>query len=143
VIIGVDGKEPFVLELYADEAPLHASSFLALARGGYYTGRSVIGVDAVNGVRFEQHDGDHHPLLGQPLRPEDSLLPFARGSLVSVPVYSRDGERWDAVGEWQITLLPRPDLRGRGTCWGRVYIGMRVVDRLAPGDRIASIEIVD
>ena len=96
-----------------------------------------------NGVRFERHDGDHQPLLAQPLRPEESLLPFTRGSLVSVPAYSRDGERWDAVGEWQITLLPRPDLRGSGTCWGRVYIGMRAVDRLAPGDRIASIEIVD
>ncbi len=47
------------------------------------------------------------------------------------------------MGDWQITLLPRPDPKGRETCWGRVHLGMHVVDRLAPGDRIASIEIID
>ena len=37
----------------------------------------------------------------------------------------------------------RPDLQGHVTCWGFVYMGMYVVDRLRPDDVIAATEVVD
>ena len=43
--------------------------------------------------------------------------------------------------QWFITLSPQPRLEGRYTVFGKVVLGMEVVERIMPGDRILRVTV--
>jgi cyclophilin family peptidyl-prolyl cis-trans isomerase len=45
--------------------------------------------------------------------------------------------------QWFVTHSPQPHLDGGYTVFGRVIEGMKVVDRIARGDRIRRISIIE
>ncbi|MBI3551795.1 MAG: HEAT repeat domain-containing protein [Elusimicrobia bacterium] len=130
VVIETD-KGDIALSLAADEAPLHAASFLRSVKRGLYDGtiwhRVVSGFVVQGGDPRGSGWGD----AGFSLRDEINRLPFVRGS-VGMPKAGKD------TGGCQlfITHIPTPHLDGRYTVFGSVVSGMDVVDRLEPGDRI-------
>jgi cyclophilin family peptidyl-prolyl cis-trans isomerase len=62
--------------------------------------------------------------------------PFVRGS-VGMRISGRD----TAQGDLFITLLRRPERDGRYTQLARVISGMKIVERLLPGDMIKRAEV--
>ncbi|HEU5319564.1 MAG TPA: peptidylprolyl isomerase, partial [Methylomirabilota bacterium] len=59
-----------------------------------------------------------------------------------VVAMARSQDPDSAGSQFYITLAPAPFLDGQYTVFGRVVKGMDVVDRVKPGDRIASVRIV-
>jgi hypothetical protein len=148
--VSIRGKGMLILDLFLDEAPHHAASFMALARSGFYDGRRVERGDALSGVilcdaRFE--DG---PLAGAPLPDERQLSPLLRGAVFSLPAAGlaggpapADRAPWTAAGSIAIAHLPHPELAGRAIAWGRVALGIEVLDRIVEGDVIERVEVRD
>ena len=144
----VEGRGEFVLELFPNEAPLHVGSFLALARSGCLVGQTVAAVGVDRGVVLRVPEGESAPtLLNAPLPPEVTRRTIARGSLLGVSGFESQllgpPARGETARQVRITLIPRPELEGSATCWGRVSMGMFVVDRLQPGDAVAAVEVID
>lgn len=127
----VTSKGPIVLELLADEAPVHSAAFLDRCRSGFYDGlpfhRLVPGF-VVQGL---DPRGDGYGGGGHTLRGEVNAMRFDRG-VVGMPDSGPD------TGGCQIfiTFRPQPRLDDRYTVFARVEEGMDVVDRLDVGDQV-------
>jgi HEAT repeat protein/cyclophilin family peptidyl-prolyl cis-trans isomerase len=144
-----DGRELFTprailhtprgrIEILLDivEAPLTTSSFIELARRGFYNGlpfhRVIPGFVAQGGD--PRGDGSGGP--GYTLRCEIGQRPFGRGA-VGMAHSGKD----TGGSQFFITLSPQPHLDGLYTVFGWVASGMDVVEQLRPGDRIERVEI--
>ncbi|MEM7166471.1 MAG: peptidylprolyl isomerase [Planctomycetota bacterium] len=130
-------KGTFTTELYLEAAPLHVSNIVHLARTGFYEGlifhRVVPGFVVQGGD--PRHDGWGD--AGYHIPDEINQIPFLRGTM-GMPKTSDPGS-----GGCQIFInhLPTPHLDGRYTVFGRVVLGMEVVDALEVGDRILSVRV--
>ncbi len=120
-----------VVELYLDDAPEHVSRIIDLARRGFYDGllfhRVVPGFVVQGGDPRGDGWGDGGYHVPQEINPR----PFLRGS-VGMPTAGPD------TGGCQLFIdhLPTPHLDGRYTVFGRVVLGMEVVDQIQVGDEI-------
>ena len=142
----VDGGHPqltlstsrgeITLELYLDDAPVHVSNIIHLARNGFYDGldfhRVVPSFVIQGGDPWTNGWGD----AGYHLPDEINPHPYLRGTL-GMPKAGKD------TGGCQIfiTHLPTPRLDGNYTVFGRVIAGMEVVDAIEVGDRILSVRV--
>ncbi len=134
-----DDRE-FVVEFDAAAAPFHASALVLLAETGYFEGRELVSADWRSGIEVTAPAvSADFPLAAEPLPAARVHEPILRGSLF-VP-FVAPGVPVTTAGELWIALVPRPRLRAASRI-GRVVLGMRVVDDLAPGDRIESVEVV-
>ncbi len=125
-----------VLELYLDAAPRHVSNILQLTRRGFYDGllfHRVVPSFVVQGGDPLGHGwGD----AGYFLPDEINDIPFERGTL-GMPKAARD----DGSCQIFITHLPTPHLDGRYTVFGRVVLGMEVIDRIEVGEPILRMRV--
>jgi peptidyl-prolyl cis-trans isomerase B (cyclophilin B) len=128
-------RGPMEIQLFREDAPITVSRFVLMARHGLYNG-AELGTDAlartVEGSVRPGHPGFHT------IHNEVNMRPFERGSIG----FALAGEGSD-TGSFFIALKPLPDRDGRNTCFGRVISGMQVADKLAPGDRIHQITIIE
>ncbi len=137
----------FVIELYADKAPVTVNSFVFLAREGYF-----------NGVTFHRVLKDFMAQTGDPTGTgyggpgytfvnEDSDLTFDKAGVVAMANSGRDTNG----SQFFITFAPAEYLNGDYTIFGQVISGMEVVNNITlrnpddkpdyTGDVIESIEI--
>lgn len=126
------------IELAVLEAPLTSENFTTLARQGFYDGLTFHRVvpNYVAQTGDPRSDSEGGP--GYTLRDELNELPFLRGTVGM----ARD---WADTGGSQffITYSPQPQFDGRYTAFGRVVVGMDVVDQLQPGDFIERVLVWD
>jgi HEAT repeat protein/cyclophilin family peptidyl-prolyl cis-trans isomerase len=132
----IAGRGTILLELFVLDAPLHVAAFARLAREGRFNGRKVQSVDPLRGVLFCDPLARTSPdgLEGAALPEEMSPASIHRGALLSV------GGR---AGSVFVAHVPLPDVEGSATCWGKVALGMEVLDRVEADDSISGVTILD
>jgi cyclophilin family peptidyl-prolyl cis-trans isomerase len=139
----------FVIQLYADKAPITVNSFVFLARQGYFDGvtfhRVLQGFMAQGGDPTGTGGGGP----GYEFVNEDSDLTFDKAGVVAMANAGRDTNG----SQFFITFAPQPTLNGGYTIFGQVTSGMDVVNAITlrdpqqnpsfTGDAIQSITIAE
>jgi len=139
----------FVIDLFADQAPLAVNSFIYLAENGWFDGitfhRVLPGFVAQTGDPSGTGYGNPGYRFGNEV---NSDLVFDRAGLVAMANSGPDSNG----SQFFITYAPAPDLDGGYTIFGEVLEGMEVVESitprnpqqgvdLPPGDMIISVTI--
>ena len=139
----------FVIQLYADKAPITVNSFVFLARQGYFDG--VIFHRVLEGFMAQGGDptGTGMGGPGYEFVNEDSDLTFDKAGVVAMANAGRDTNG----SQFFITFDPVERLNGGYTIFGQVISGMEVVNGITrrdpsqnptfPGDAIESITITE
>ncbi|MDO9129306.1 MAG: peptidylprolyl isomerase [Anaerolineales bacterium] len=139
----------FVIQLYADKAPLTVNSFVFLARQGYFDGVTFHRV--LEGFMTQGGDptGTGMSGPGYEFVNEDNDLKFDKAGVVAMANAGRDTNG----SQFFITFAPVERLNGGYTIFGQVISGMDVVNGITrrdpdqnptfPGDAIESITITE
>lgn len=139
----------FVIQLYADKAPITVNNFVFLAREGYYDGVTFHRV--LDGFMAQGGDptGTGFGGPGYEFENEDSDLSFDRPGVVAMANAGRDTNG----SQFFITFAPVERLNGGYTIFGQVTSGMDVVNNLTrrdpeqnpsfEGDAIETITIAE
>jgi cyclophilin family peptidyl-prolyl cis-trans isomerase/HEAT repeat protein len=131
-------KGAFTIELLADDAPLNVDNFVQLARRGYFNNITFHRVVPNFVVQGGDPRGDGNGGPGYQIRCEINEVPYERGA-VGMALSGKD----TGGSQWFVTHSPQPHLDGGYTVFGRVVAGMNVVDMVARGDRILSINVTE
>ncbi len=132
------GREEFILELLEDQAPITVANFINLVEQKAYDGTRfhlaesaavVVGGDVKSKTGDPADDGAGGPGY---VIPDENKLPLARnhfrGSLSMVNTGPKT-----AGSQFFITLVPKHEMDGHFTVFGRVIEGMEAVDRISRG----------
>ncbi len=131
-------KGAFTIELLPSDAPLTVDNFVELARKGYFNNVAFHRVVPNFVVQGGDPRGDGNGGPGHQIRCEINTATYDRGA-VGMALSGKD----TGGSQWFVTHAPQPHLDGGYTIFGRVAEGLEVVDRLARGDRIRSVQIVE
>jgi cyclophilin family peptidyl-prolyl cis-trans isomerase len=126
------------LELLAHDAPLTVENFVALARKNYFDNIAFHRIVPNFVVQGGDPRGDGNGGPGYQIRCEINTTPYDRGA-VGMALSGKD----TGGSQFFVTHSPQPHLDGGYTVFARVADGMDVVDRLARGDRILSITVLE
>ncbi|MBE0669504.1 MAG: peptidylprolyl isomerase [Anaerolineales bacterium] len=120
----------FVIELYADKAPITVNSFIFLAREGYFDGVTFHRV--LEGFMAQGGDptGTGMGGPGYSFVNEDSDLTFDKPGVVAMANAGRDTNG----SQFFITFVPTPELNGGYTIFGQVIEGLEVVNGITRRD---------
>ena len=128
------------LDFYPQYAPKTVNNFVFLAREGFYDGVTfhrvipdfvIQGGDPTGtgrggpGYRFEDE------VAGNPLKHERGVMSMANAGP------GTNGS------QFFITHSPQPHLNGKHTVFGKVVLGLDVVDAIRQGDRMVRVSIVE
>ena len=123
-----------IVELFPADAPFTVQSFLRLVDRRHFDGLVWYAVQPGVMVKSGDRRGDGLANVVAPVRDESSAQPFRVGSLGLV----LDGP--DTGGNrFFITLRPSPELASTHTAFGRVVVGLDLLDRLTLNDRIRRV----
>ena len=126
--------------LYPSKAPVTVANFLNLAKRGYY-----------DGIKFHRVIPDFMIQGGDPTgtgsggpgyRFEDECTPELKHDKPGIFSMANAGPGTNG-SQFFITHVPTPHLDGKHTVYGSVTKGQDIVDAIAQGDKIKSIEILD
>jgi len=126
--------------LYAAKAPVTVANFLNLAKRGYY-----------NGLKFHRVIPDFMIQGGDPTgtgsggpgyRFEDECTPDLKHDKPGIFSMANAGAGTNG-SQFFITHVATPWLDGKHTVFGSVTKGQDIVNAVAAGDKIVSIEILD
>ena len=126
--------------LYPGKAPVTVANFLNLAKRGYY-----------NGLKFHRVIPDFMIQGGDPTgtgsggpgyRFEDECTPELKHDKPGIFSMANAGPGTNG-SQFFITHVPTPWLDGKHTVFGSVTKGQDIVNAVAQGDKIKSIEILD
>ncbi|HEV2881442.1 MAG TPA: peptidylprolyl isomerase [Pyrinomonadaceae bacterium] len=131
-------KGAFKLELLPDAAPLTVDNFVELARRGYFNNIAFHRVVPNFVIQGGDPRGDGNGGPGYQIRCEINEVPYNRGA-VGMALSGKD----TGGSQWFVTHSPQPHLDGGYTVFARVVEGMEIVDRIARGDRIRSINVAE
>ncbi len=134
----------FIIQLLPKLAPEHVNSFVYLAREGFYNGIKFHRVEPGFVVQGGDPTGRGSGGPGYTIPLEPSEEPFVRG----VVGMARTSDPDSAGSQWFVTLgdalflndTSQP-LNKRYTVFGKVVLGMEIVDCITVGDAIISIVI--
>lgn len=134
------------LELFAKEAPLSATNFIQLAKGGFYNNLTFHRVEPGFVVQGGDPSGNGTggpgytipaEIKGNPHQHIEGALAWARTGDEVNP------QRRSSGSQFYITLAPTHFLDNAYTVFGQTIKGMDVVKKIARGDTITKIEIVE
>ncbi len=131
-------KGQIKLELFPQDAPITVDSFIALARKGYFNNLTFHRVVPNFVIQGGDPRGDGEGGPGYQIRCEINTRPYTRGA-VGMALSGKD----TGGSQFFITHSPQPHLDGGYTVFGHVTSGMEVVERIARGDLIKRVEIVE
>jgi cyclophilin family peptidyl-prolyl cis-trans isomerase len=126
----------FEIHLDIVESPLASTSFMELARRGFYNGLPFHRVVPGFVVQGGDPRGDGSGGPGYTLRCEIGQRFYGRGA-VGMALAGKD----TGGSQFFVAQSPQPHLDGGYTIFGRVTAGMEVVDQIRPGDLIEKVEI--
>lgn len=129
-------KGSFTMELLPSEAPLTVDNFVQLAQRKYFQGVSIHRVVPNFVIQDGDPRGDGNGGPGYQIRCEINQVPYER-AVLGMALSGKD----TGGSQWFVTHAPQPHLDGGYTVFGRVIMGMDVVDKIARGDVVKSIRI--
>jgi cyclophilin family peptidyl-prolyl cis-trans isomerase/HEAT repeat protein len=130
----VTSKGSFMIEFLPEDAPLTVDNFVRLARKGYFNGLTFHRVVPNFVIQGGDPRGDGNGGPGYSIRCEINEVPYERAA-VGMALSGKD----TGGSQWFVTHAPQPHLDGGYTVFGRVVLGMDVVDRIARGDTIRRV----
>jgi cyclophilin family peptidyl-prolyl cis-trans isomerase/HEAT repeat protein len=129
----------FTIDLLPEDAPLTVDNFIKLAKSGYFNGLLVHRVVPNFVMQDGDPRGDGNGGPGWQIRCELNMLSYERGA-VGMALSGKD----TGGSQWFVTHAPQPHLDGGYTVFGRVNeTDMKIVDKIARGDKILSVKIVE
>lgn len=131
-------KGAITMELFPADAPITVDSFVTLARKGYFNNVSFHRVVPNFVIQGGDPQGTGEGGPGYQIRCEVNTKVYGRGA-VGMALSGKD----TGGSQFFITHSPQPHLDGGYTVFGQVTKGMEVVDRIARGDAIKRITIVE
>lgn len=129
-------KGSFTIEFLPEDAPLTVDNFIQLARKGFFNGQTIPRVVPHFVVQAGDPRGDQNGGPGYQIRCELNMVPYARAA-VGMALSGKD----TGGSQWFVTHSPQPHLDGGYTIFGRVVIGMEIVDKIARGDVIRRVTV--
>lgn len=126
------------IELFADESPMTVDNFIQLARSGFYNGLLFVRVVPNFVIQGGDPRGDQNGGPGYQIRDEINLHKYETGT-VGMALSGKD----TGGSQFFITHSPQPHLDGGYTVFGKVIEGMEVVNRIARGDRMERVDIIE
>ena len=126
------------IELLANDAPMTADNFIQLARSGFFDGLTFMRVVPNFVIQGGDPRNDMNGGPGYQIRDEINLRPYGTGA-VGMALSGKD----TGGSQFFITHSPQPHLDGGYTVFGQVIEGMDTVNRIARGDRIERVEIIE
>src|SRR5215213_11136417 len=129
-------KGSFTIDLLPEAAPLTVDNFVQLAQRDYYRNITIHRVVPNFVIQDGDPRGDGNGGPGYQIRCEINEVPYDRAA-VGMALSGKD----TGGSQWFVTHSPQPHLDGGYTVFGRVVLGMDVVDKIVRGDVIQSIAI--
>jgi len=126
--------------LYPSKAPVTVANFLNLAKRGYYDGLKFHRV--IPDFMIQGGDPTGTGSGGPGYRFEDECTPELKHDKPGIFSMANAGPGTNG-SQFFITHVPTPHLNGKHTVYGSVTKGQDIVDAIAQGDKIKSIEILD
>ncbi len=130
-----------VVELDAQNAPLHTNNFVFISEQGFYDGLKFHRVDAGFVIQGGDPIGNGTGGPGYNL-PAEIGLPHGQGVIAAArrgdPV---NPQRLSSGSQYYITLAPQPGLDGAYSVFGRVTEGFDVVQKIKRDDVMVWVEI--
>ena len=126
--------------LYPSKAPVTVANFLNLAKRGYYNGITFHRV--IPNFMVQGGDPTGTGSGGPGYRFEDECTPELKHDKPGIFSMANAGPGTTG-SQFFITHVPTPHLDGKHTVYGSVTTGQDVVNAIAGGDKITSIEILD
>ncbi len=134
------GKGTIKAELYADKAPVTAKNFIDLANAGFYNGLTFHRVETGFVVQGGDPKGDGTGGSGKTIPLEiNKELKHVKGALAMARSQNPDS----ASSQFYITLAETPFLDGNYAVFGKVVLGMDVVEKIKVGDKMNKVSISD
>lgn len=130
-------KGDIVITLFPERAPETVSSFIELAKAGYYNGKAFHRVVPNFVIQHGCPRGDGYGGLDFTLRSELAGTYYDDQGYVGMASAGRHTEG----PQFFITHSPTPHLDGRYTIFGKVLSGMDIVHQILIGDTIQQINI--
>ena len=143
-------KGVILLRLTYAETPATVGNFIALAEGKMKKSQKPIGTPYYNGLTFHRVIPNFMIQGGCPLgtgtgdpgyRFDDEFHPSLKHNKAGVLSMANAGPGTNG-SQFFITHLPTPWLDGKHTVFGEVVEGQEVVDAIAQGDKIDTVEII-
>ncbi len=131
-------KGDIKIELFAADAPMTVDNFIQLSRKGFYNGIAFNRVVPNFVIQGGDPRGDGEGGPGYQIRCEINLHQYGTGA-VGMALSGKD----TGGSQFFITHSPQPHLDGGYTVFGQVVGGMDVVNRIARGDRIERVDIIE
>jgi peptidyl-prolyl cis-trans isomerase B (cyclophilin B) len=125
--------------LYAGKAPMTVANFLNLAKTGFYDGLTF---HRVEDFMIQGGDPDGNSTGGPGYRFADEIDPSLKFAKPGVFAMANAGPNTNG-SQFFITHLPSPWLDGHYNIFGQVTDGQDVVNKIAKGEKIIKIEILD
>ena len=126
--------------LYPSKAPVTVANFLNLAKRGYYDGLKFHRV--IPDFMVQGGDPTGTGSGGPGYRFEDECTPEFKHDKPGIFSMANAGPGTNG-SQFFITHVPTPWLDGKHTVFGSVTKGQDIVNAVAQGDKIKSIEILD
>ncbi len=139
----------FVVELFADKAPVTVNNFVFLARDGFYDGVTFHRV--IKGFMAQGGDPTGSGRGGPGYRFQDEFHPTLRHDAAGILSMANAGPNTNG-SQFFITHGPTPHLNNKHSVFGKVIQGLDVVLAIPerdpgsarqPGTRINTIEITE
>lgn len=138
-------KGDIKVDLFEKDAPLSVTNFKQLAEGGFYNDLTFHRVEPGFVIQGGDPDGTGSGGPGYTIPAEFKGNPHkhVKGALAWARLPDQvNPEQRSSGSQFYITLSPTPFLDGAYTVFGVTLEGMEVVEKIAVGDKIQSIEII-
>ena len=127
------------IDFYPEDAPKTVENFVTLARKGFYDGLTFHRVQPGVLVHGGDPKGDGSGGPGYTIKAEFNKQKHVRGAVAMARFVSPDS----AGSQFYIMLAGAGELDGQYTVFGNVTSGMEVVDKIALGDKMKTVKIVE
>ncbi len=143
-------KGTIVCQLEHERTPLTVANFTALAKGERQTSAKAAGVPYFDGIVFHRVIADFMVQCGDPTGTgrggpgyvfPDEIVPGLRHDKPGILSMANAGPGTNG-SQFFITHVATPWLDGKHTVFGHVVAGQEVVNAIAQGDHIVSVEIL-
>lgn len=126
--------------LFASKVPMTTANFLNLAKKGYYDGLTFHRV--IQGFMIQGGDPQGNGTGGPGYKFGDEFDPSLKHAKPGIFSMANAGPGTNG-SQFFITHVPTPHLDGKHSVFGEVTKGQDVVDKIAKGDKINKIEVLD